>query len=68
MANKESTTKVKVDNIEIKYSLEDFKNNAETLGYEREVVAGALFNCKEKEITKTQFKKLVEEFLKRKVN
>ncbi len=67
MANKESTIKVKVDNIEIKYSLEDFKNKAEALGYEREVVAGALFNCKEKQISKIEFENRVKSFLGKKV-
>lgn len=56
----------KVDNDE-KYPIEDFKINCEALGYSKEVVAGALFDCKENEITKTEFKKRVTNFLERKV-
>lgn len=67
MDNKETRIKKQVSSLEIKYSTEDFKNNAEALGYEREVVAGALFNCKDKEITKKEFEERVKKFLGKKV-
>ena len=52
---------------EIKYPLEQFMENAEALGYRREAVAGALYYCKETELSKTEFKKIVDEFLKKEV-
>lgn len=62
----ETLVETEVSN-EDKYPLEDFIANSEALGYKKYVVAGALFNCKEKEISKNKFKKLVEDFLGRKV-
>ncbi|GAA0115736.1 hypothetical protein [Clostridium senegalense] len=64
---KETTVEVKTTKIETKYSIEDFINNCEALGYRREVVAGALFNSKDKEITRDEFEKKVKEFLGKKV-
>lgn len=52
---------------EAKYPVEDFVNNCEALGYRKEVVAGALFNCTKKELSKIEFKKIVEDFLKKEV-
>jgi len=52
---------------EDKFSIEDFVSNCEALGYRKEVVAGALFNCKNKELSKIEFKKIVKEFLNKEV-
>ena len=52
---------------EDKFPVEDFVNNCEALGYRKEVVAGALFNCNDKELSKIEFKKIVDEFLKKEV-
>ncbi|HBF2410085.1 TPA: hypothetical protein KOQ20_003907 [Clostridioides difficile] len=46
---------------------EDFLKNSEALGYEKMVVAGALFNCKKEELTKAEFEKLIKDFLEREV-
>lgn len=64
---KEATVEEKATKIETKYPIEDFIKNSEALGYRREVVAGALFNLKEKEFTKSEFEKKVKEFLGKKV-
>lgn len=52
---------------EDKFLIEDFVSNCEALGYSKEVVAGALFNCKNKELSKTEFEKIVKEFLNKEV-
>lgn len=53
---------------DIKYLTEDLIENSKALtGYEKEVAVGALFNCNEKELTKDAFKKVVENFLRKKV-
>ncbi|HBG2557576.1 TPA: hypothetical protein KPK86_002825 [Clostridioides difficile] len=52
---------------EEKYSKEDFLKNSEALGYKKEVVAGALFNCKKDELTKSEFEKVIKDFLEREV-
>lgn len=52
---------------EDKFPIEDFVRNCEALGYRKEVVAGALFDCKNKELSKTEFKKIVKEFLNKEV-
>ncbi|MCT4593180.1 MAG: hypothetical protein N4A57_02750 [Anaeromicrobium sp.] len=53
---------------EAKYPIEELIENCEALtGYKKDVAVGALFNCEEKEITKTEFKAKVKSFLKRKV-
>lgn len=52
---------------EVKYPVKDFVNNCEALGYRKEVVAGALFNCKNKELSKKEFEKIVKEFLNKEV-
>lgn len=63
---KETIVETKSTSVEMKYPIEDFIINAKALGYKEEVVSGALFNCKEKELTKTDFEKKVKEFLNRK--
>jgi len=52
---------------EDKFPIEDFVSNCEALGYRKEVVAGALFNCNNKELSKTEFNKIVKEFLNKEV-
>lgn len=64
---KETIVEEKTTKIETKYPIEDFIKNSKALGYRREVVAGALFNLKDKEITKDEFEKRVKEFLGKKV-
>lgn len=62
--------KVKAEetSIEEKYPLKDLMENCEALtGYKREIAVGALFNCTETEITKTEFKDTIKKFLNRKV-
>ncbi|MBH7409810.1 hypothetical protein I6A17_00990 [Clostridioides difficile] len=59
--------KINVSKQEEKYSKEDFLKNSEALGYEKMVVAGALFNCKKDELTKVEFEKLIKDFLEREV-
>ncbi|WP_236894870.1 MULTISPECIES: hypothetical protein [Clostridium] len=54
-------------NDEPKYSMQEFIDNSEALGYKKEVVAGALFSCKKSELTKTEFEAMVKEFLGKKV-
>ncbi|UDN56928.1 hypothetical protein [Clostridioides sp. ES-S-0010-02] len=59
--------KTNISKQEEKYSKEDFLKNSEALGYKKEVVAGALFNCKKEELTKSEFEKAIKEFLEREV-
>lgn len=72
MANKkfeENSTNevVSQPKIEEKYPIKDLIDNCKALGYTREVVAGALFNCKENELTKSEFKVIIDDFKKGKV-
>ncbi|HBG1232741.1 hypothetical protein ACRVX5_07685 [Clostridioides difficile] len=59
--------KINVSKQEEKYLKNDFLKNSEALGYEKMVVAGALFNCKKEELTKSEFEKLIKDFLEREV-
>ncbi|HBE8786786.1 TPA: hypothetical protein KM506_000923 [Clostridioides difficile] len=59
--------KTNVSKQEEKYLKNDFLKNSEALGYEKMVVAGALFNCKKEELTKSEFEKAIKEFLEREV-
>ncbi len=59
--------KTNISKQEEKYSKEDFLKNSEALGYKKEVVAGALFNCKKDELTRVEFEKLIKDFLEREV-
>ena len=59
--------KIIVSKQEEKYLKSDFIENSEALGYKKEVVAGALFNCKKEELTKSEFEKAIKEFLEREV-
>jgi hypothetical protein len=53
---------------EVKYPIGDLIENSKALtGHSKEAAVGALFNCKEKELTKKDFKSLIDTFLKRKV-
>lgn len=63
---KETLVESKVDD-EPTYSIKDFMENCEALGYKKEVVAGALFNCNKDEITKIEFEDKIKNFLRKKV-
>lgn len=52
---------------EITYPINDFIESAEALGYRKEVVAGALFNCEKTELTKEEFQEIVKKFLEKRV-
>lgn len=63
-----STVEVNTTKLGVKYPIEELIKNTKALtGHKREVAVGALFDCKEKELTKDDFKKLIDAFLKRKV-
>ena len=54
--------------IEHKYPIEELLTNSYAItGHKPEVAAGALFGCKEKELTKEEFKERVDKFLKTEV-
>lgn len=62
------TVKINTTQPEVKYPIGDLIENSKALtGHNKEAAVGALFNCKEKELTKADFKKAIDEFLKRKV-
>lgn len=49
------------------YNTQYLIDNCKALGYKKEVVAGALFNCEKTEMTKTEFISLIENFLGKEV-
>lgn len=49
------------------YSIQEYKDNSKALGYSKEVVAGALFNCEKSELTRKEFEILIKNFLGKKV-
>lgn len=58
--------KTPVKNAEHKYSIDELILNSKSItGYSSDVAAGALFNCKEKELSKKEFKNKIDEFLKK---
>ncbi|WP_219711129.1 hypothetical protein [Clostridioides difficile] len=59
----ETSNKKTVSKQEEKYSKEDFLKNSEALGYEKMVVAGALFNCKKEGLTPSAFEKLITDLV-----
>lgn len=64
---KETPTKPTVSP-DYKYPVSQLLDNCEVLtGYKKEVGEGALFETKEKELTKKEFHKKVNEFLKKEV-
>lgn len=55
-------------NKEVKHPVKELINNCKALtGYKKEVAVGALFNCKEKEMSKKEFEARIKNFLDRKV-
>ena len=63
------TTKSAPKATEHKYPIGELLSNSKAItGYRPEVAAGALFNCKEKEMSKEDFNTKVDQFLKKKVN
>lgn len=62
------STPIPTPQSEVKYPVEDLIKNSKALtGYGKEVAVGALFNCKEKELAKDEFKKIIKDFLWKKV-
>lgn len=50
--------------LETKYPVNDLIDNCEALtSYKKEVAVGALFNCDKEEISKNEFKELIDTFL-----
>lgn len=60
----ESSTTVKEEVYQVSYLIE----NCKALGYKKEVVTGALFNCEKTQMTKTEFETIIKNFLGKKVN
>lgn len=60
--NKKTTAQV-----EGKYPLQDLIDASKALGYKKEVVVGAFFNAQITEMTKTEFKNIIKNFLGKKV-
>lgn len=69
MASNKSQEVVKneKEQIESTFKKEKFINNAKALGYERYVVAGALFDIEKDELTKSEFAIIMKKFLGKKV-
>lgn len=64
----ESTVaKQEVKTQETKYTIQEYMENSKALGYSKEVVAGALFNCEKSELTRTEFEAFIDNFLGKKV-
>lgn len=63
---KEKITK-KDNLVEEKYDTQELIDNCKALGYNKAIVAGALFDCKKTEMTKTEFKVTIDKFLKGRV-
>ncbi|AOY77192.1 hypothetical protein [Clostridium formicaceticum] len=69
MSDTKKTTKSAPKPTEHKYPVEELLLNSKAItGYRTEIAAGALFNCKEKEMSKEDFNTKVNQFLKKKVN
>ena len=65
-----STKSAKKQEVKIQeeiYPIQDFIENSKALGYSKEVVSGALFNCEKSELTKTEFETVIKNFLGKKV-
>ena len=45
------------------YPIKNLIDNCKALGYKKEVVVGALFNCEKTEMTKTEFETIIKNFL-----
>lgn len=66
--NNKSSSQVSSKNDDTKYPIKDLIENSKALtGQGKQVAVGALFNCKEEELTKDEFKKKIDEFLKKEV-
>ncbi|WP_238917254.1 hypothetical protein [Clostridium sp. YIM B02555] len=61
-----NTIEKSVNNNE-KFSQQQYLDNAKALGHSVIAVRGAFFNCEKKELTKTEFDKLMKDFLGKKV-
>ena len=60
-----STTQTKTS--EAKFKKEIFLNNSKAIGYEIYVVVGAFSNVPKDELTKSEFKQIMDDFLRKKV-
>lgn len=56
-----------VSNNEEKFSQQQYLDNAKALGHSAIAVRGAFFYCEKKELSKTEFDKLMKDFLGKKV-
>lgn len=63
----ETPQKNTVSNNNEKFSQQQYLDNAKALGHSVIAVRGAFFNCEKKELTKTEFDKLMKDFLGKKV-
>lgn len=54
--------------VEETYNTQYLIDNCKALGYKKEVVTGALFNCEKTKMTKTEFETTIKNFLGKKVN
>ncbi len=52
---------------ELTYPIQTFIDNSKALGYDKIIVTGALSIYDKNEISKNEFKKIVENFLRKKV-
>ncbi len=49
------------------YDIQDLIANSKALGYRKEVVTGALFNCEKKQMSKSELDEAIKKFLGKKV-
>ncbi|MBS5934927.1 MAG: hypothetical protein KIC94_18850 [Clostridiales bacterium] len=62
-----SKTKTKSSVVESKFKKEIFLNNAKALGYEKYIVVGAFSSVQKDELTKSEFREIMDNFLGKKV-
>lgn len=62
-----NTAQTKSSVAESKFKKEIFLNNAKALGYEKYVVVGAFSSVQKDELTKSEFKEIMDNFLGKKV-
>lgn len=55
------------EKVVVKYLLNDLIDSCKALGYKKEIVAGAFFNCDKREMTKEEFQEEIKKFLGKKV-
>lgn len=67
ISEKVSNEDIDTTQTEDTHDIQDLIDNCEALGYRKDVVAGALFNCQKKTMTKSEFDKTIKNFLGKKV-